>query len=122
MVPLIVMIGLESAWAAYACRMDGEVRDRCCCPAVPRAEATGADGPAIDARCCCDVTIHDASDAPSALSERTTARPPLPHLALALPPLVVAATVHVTQIASVHRLARPPPRVALYLDKHALLR
>ena len=55
--PLIVLVGLRSAWAAYACSMDGQVRDTCCCPKKADSKRSPSDStPHIETRDCCDVT------------------------------------------------------------------
>lgn len=117
-VPLMLIIGLESAWAAFACRMDGEVRDRCCCPSTSREEAPS--NTTIDARCCCDITLHASADVAPA---REQSRIEQAHVAVVMPVVILAPVlVRTSRILEVTPIARPPPWRALYLDKQSLLR
>lgn len=122
--PLVVIVGLQSAWAAFACRMDGEVRDRCCCPSKQDRDdrKVAGDAPRIEARCCCDITFSASIDTPAA---RETARAEFAHFDFVVPNAgFVMVPARPARISSIQTLARPPPppRIALYLDKHALLR
>lgn len=120
--PLVVIVGFQSAWAAYACRVDRKVRDHCCCKTEKRdhAQREAPDVPRITARGCCDVTIHEQPKTPDA---REAARPVLAHLDVVVPVLTVAPIVaRVEHVAPSVTGARAPPRVPLFLDKHALLR
>lgn len=120
--PLVVIVGFQSAWAAFACRFDGEVRDRCCCPSKQDRDEVRDDAPRVEARCCCDITFHASIDAPDA---REAGRADFAHLELVLPTTTfVIVAPRPERMAAIQTLARPPPppRIALYLDKHALLR
>jgi len=115
----MVIIGLQSAWAAFACRMDGEVRDRCCCPRTSRDE-TPRDTTTIDARCCCDITLHASAEVSPV---RDQPRIDQTHVAMVLPTVTLAPlSVRASRILEITPIARPPPWRALYLDKHSLLR
>lgn len=119
--PLVVIVGFQSAWAAYACRIDGKVRDHCCCKTEKKTQRTPVDdGPRITRPDCCDVTINEATEAPRM---REAARATFEHVPVVVPavmPAIVAPRVeHVTAVAT---MARPPPRVPVFLDKHAILR
>ena len=119
--PLVVIVGLQSAWAAFACRADGRVRDRCCCPAPERSDRAPADGePRIVARCCA-VSIHARPEAPIAREvDRTVTVAPLVAVVSSIAnPIVAPPPGRAPLVAT---LARPPPPAELYLDKHALLR
>jgi hypothetical protein len=122
--PLALLIGLRSAWAAYACRIDGEVRDACCCPKKEkdRDRAPADEAPSMAASCCCDITIGESTDAPQAhKTERVNANDI---------PIVLVATVSDVSLstpvavrASWHAFARPPPRsVPTYLANRSILR
>jgi hypothetical protein len=101
----MLIIGLESAWAAFACRTDGEVRDRCCCPHTSRDEAP--QDTAIDARCCCDITLHASADVSPA---REQSRIDQTHVAVVLPMVVLAPlSVRASRILEITPIARPPP-------------
>ncbi len=114
----MLIIGLESAWAAFACRMDGEVRDRCCCPRTARDETP--QDTSIVARCCCDVTVHASADVSPA---REQSRVEQTLVVVVLPTLVLAPlSVRASRILEITPIARPPPWRTLYLDKHSLLR
>lgn len=120
--PLVVLIGLRSAWAAYACRIDGDVRDTCCCPKSRKtADAAATDEPPrMAAACCCDVTSGESADAPQARE--------VDRLADFSAPALVAQTIDFSIRALTttplmrHSLARPPPPVPAYLAKRAILR
>ena len=118
--PLVVLAGFQSAWAAFACRMDGEVRDHCCCKPEKRDRRLADDGPRIKAQGCCDVAFHEASEAPVA---READRAMFAHAEIFVPTLsLTIVSPRVKRVVSFAAMARPPPRIALYLDKHALLR
>lgn len=120
--PLLVLIGLRSAWAAYACRMDGQIREACCCPDQDTDERAPADGaPRMAPASCCDVTIGESADTPQA---RETARD-----ANDVPPVLVTTVADTSLVAPVARrvpsnaFARPPPRpVPTYLANRTILR
>lgn len=119
--PLVVIVGFQSAWAAYACRIDGKVRDECCCKHDKTERKKPVDdAPRMAAQSCCDVTINGAPEAPLV---READRATFTHL-----PVVVPAIAHaivpppVERVATVATMARPPPRVPLFLDKQAILR
>ena len=118
--PLVMLIGFQSAWAAFACRMDGEVRDVCCCPPKKAKQKPSSEDTQLQAQGCCDVTIHTRDEA-------TPGREPSRFELAAFEIVAPVATPlrpqeRVERSPSVHTFARPPPRIALYLDKHALLR
>ena len=122
--PLVVLIGLRSAWAMYACQIDGEVRDACCCPKKEkdRDREPADEAPRMAASCCCDVTVGESSDAPQA---RETDRTQANDGAVVL----VASTADLSMLAPVgtrtrwHAFARPPPRsVPTYLANRSILR
>lgn len=122
--PLALLIGLRSAWAAYACRIDGEVRDACCCPKKDRDRdrAPADEPPRIAASCCCDITIAESTDGPQAhKTERADAGD--------IPLAVVATASDVSVLTPVavrvfwHAYARPPPpSVPAYLANRTILR
>lgn len=120
--PLVVIVGFQSAWAAYACSADGEVRDHCCCPAKQDDDREPADGaPRIERQACCAISQHSSPDVPVA---REVAREAFTPLVLIVPaaPLALITPPAQRDTTTIATMARPPPRVALYLDKHALLR
>lgn len=120
MLPLVVIVGFQSAWAAYACRVDGKVREQCCCKQSDREEPS--DGaPRMGAQSCCDVTINEPAEAPTV---REVERSAYAYVPVVVPTVAfVIATPRVGRVASIATMARPPPpRLPLYLDKQALLR
>lgn len=120
--PLVVIVGFQSAWAAYACRADGETRDHCCCPAKQDDDRGPADGaPRIERQACCEVSLHQGSDSPAA---REVSREGFVPAMLLVPsgPFAVVIPAAPRATVTIAAMARPPPRVPLYLDKHALLR
>lgn len=118
------MIGLRSAWAAYACRIDGEIRDVCCCPKKEKdRDGTPADDPPrIAASCCCDITIGESTDGPQAHKTERVDGNDSP-LALVAPASGVSLRVPVAARVFWHAYARPPPRsVPTYLANSSILR
>ncbi len=128
-IPLIVLVGLRSAWASYLCLMDGAVRDTCCCPTGPERDAEALDDderpyptPQIAAAGCCAVSVHETPPTLDATaSERMLARQPAVLVVEVVPPLPPEPTV-VLMAPLDERAARPPPRVPIFLDNHAILR
>lgn len=124
-VPLVLLIGLRSAWAAYACRIDGEVRKACCCPQKEKdSDRAPADEPArMSASCCCDITVGETADAPQA---RETDRGHPNDVALAFSTTTLDSSMAVKPAGTgmlVHAFARPPPRsVPTYLANRTILR
>lgn len=120
--PLVVIVGFQSAWAAYACRMDGKVRDECCCKPDKKERKKSADEtPQLSAQGCCDVTIHEADEAPVVReADRATL--------IGVPAMVPIIAQHVIirprleRQTAIARTSRPPPRVPVFLDKQAILR
>jgi hypothetical protein len=121
--PLVVIVGFHSAWAAFACRIDGQVRDHCCCEAnkTKREKLHDDAPPSIASRCCCDVSIHEAPAAPVV---RELERASFGFTPLVVPTVTFTiAAPRVEHLTTIVTMARPPPpRLALYLDKQALLR
>lgn len=119
---MVVIVGFQSAWAAFACRVDGKVRDRCCCKTENKERQPSADEPSrMTAQNCCDVTIHEASEAPLV---REVDRATFAQVPVIIPTVMFAVeTPRAARVASIATMARPPPpRVPLFLDKHAILR
>jgi len=115
--PLVVIVGFQTAWAAYACGSDGRVRDHCCC----KQKKSQSDGVAHLARQrCCAMSINALPDQPVARApERASFDAAVPVAPMASLPVVAPP---VERVISLNQLARPPPRTALYLDKQSLLR
>lgn len=122
-VPLMVIVGFQSAWAAYACRVDGKVRSECCCkpPEKDRDARAPIDGaPRMAPQGCCDVTIREPADAPVV---REVDRASFAYAPVEVPTIALAiVTPRVERASPLATMARPPPRVPLFLDKQALLR
>ena len=120
LVPLSMIVGLRSAWALYACKIDGQVRSSCCCEGKHHKHHSDSRTPLVKAASCCDVTVSAPSSAPQARdAERAN---------LKAPPLVVAAVSTdvparpIVRAVSIDRpFARPPP-VATFLLKQSFLR
>lgn len=122
--PLVVLVGLRSAWAAYACQVDGEVRSACCCPKKPKTERPRIDEPPrMLTADCCDVSTGETSTAPQA---REAERLQTNDAPVAFIATVVAASVpatHGARAPSRNQLARPPPRtLPTYLENLTILR
>jgi hypothetical protein len=118
--PLVMLVGLRSAWAAYACRMDGEVRSACCCPKA-KAKVPAGTAPRVEARCCCDVTIHEATQNPTA-REPVRAGFDAPIVGVTVPAALLPRLVTTIDRVRPDSARPPPPLVASFLDKQAILR
>jgi hypothetical protein len=118
--PLVVIVGFQSAWAAYACRMDGKVRDACCCKPAKQEREREPAAPTIAARSCCDVTIHQPAEAPLVREAERGAFAHVP--AIVLVSALAFAPPRYEHVAAVELPARPPPRIPIYLAKQVLLR
>lgn len=121
--PLIVLVGLRSAWAAYACTMDGKVRTACCCPKKTETQQAPHDGvPRIAAADCCDVTIGEASVPPDAREADRISTPDASPIAIASA-MVAPPLEHVSLTVTRTTFARPPPRATpTYLANRTILR
>ena len=116
--PLVVLLGFQSAWAAYACRSDGRVRDHCCCK--PKKDQPSQE-PRLASQGCCDVTIHAAPKAPPLREVAGSAPVQARVLVAAVMPAFVPQRV-VQRVVTTATMARPPPRVPLFIDNQAILR
>lgn len=122
-VPIVVAVGFQSAWAAWACAIDGKARDRCCCKSerdqVPRDRSD--DVPHFERQDCCQVATHDVLSAPAAREVERIAFDFAPAIETVTP--IALNPVHSDRQWSFAEVARPPPRhVPIYIDKQALLR
>ena len=122
-IPLVALLGFQSAWA-FACRIDGEVRDRCCCGKAERRERRQIppDAPvSIQKRCCCDISIHAVQRAPDAREPVRDASEAMPAMVASIesiaPPLPIAFG---RLTATTER--PPPPRIPRFLQNLAILR
>lgn len=119
--PLMVIVGFQSAWAAYACRIDGKVRDHCCCKAARHDKGAPADDAArMKPQGCCEVSISKLSRAPEAReAAQVASAPPDVTVSIASTPLL---PLRVERVLAGARDARAPPRIPIFLDKQAILR
>jgi hypothetical protein len=120
-VPLIVLIGLRSAWAMYACSMDGKVRETCCCPKSKKQPAHD-QAPRIVNADCCDVTVGKITDQPDAReADRLNSGNDLS--IVAAPVAIMLPLVQPTQRRVRTTFARPPPpSVPAFLANRTILR
>lgn len=118
--PLVIIVGLRSAWAAYACRIDGEVRSACCCPKAKQAPRPDV-APRVAARCCCDVKVYAATQSPAA-REAVGSGFAAPIVAVTVPPALLARAVTAIDRIRPDSARPPPPLVVGFLDKQAILR
>lgn len=121
--PLIVLVGLRSALAVYACSVDGKVRDACCCPKDDDAKRSPTDGaPRIQASDCCEVTLAESPAGPAAREVdrlQSLDASPIVLVSDALTAQIVPAEATRTRIT----YARPPPRaIPTYLANRTILR
>lgn len=120
--PLVVLIGLRSAWAYYACTVTGEVRTACCCPQKAESERPVDDAQRIDANCCCDVSIGESSNAPDARTSDASRAVDVPWVGAVA---AIAPLPRTTRPATRIAMARPPPLIAAvptYLANRTILR
>ena len=123
MLPLVVLVGLRSAWAAYACSLDGEVRAACCCPQKSDAQRPSDGAPRVKASCCCEITVGESSVPPDARLAEASRTDELGWVAVAIgmPELAPRTTVPLLRSS----FARPPPprsAVPTYLANRTILR
>ena len=121
--PLVVLFGLRSAWAQYACAVDGRSRSSCCCPKKAAARHEPADGtPRLAASRCCAVTVGETSVPPAVRATDSSRADDVPWPAAvgaAAPAPAVPASIASPHIA----LARPPPpALPAYLANRTILR
>ena len=122
--PLAMLIGLHSAWAAYACRIDGQVRDACCCPKKQDAErAPGDTAPRMAGSCCCDITIADSTQPPPVREADRGHASDVP-LVVDIVTIIARAPAPAASTAIAwEAFARPPPpAIPTYLANRAILR
>jgi hypothetical protein len=120
--PLVVLIGVRSAWAAYACTIDGQVRSACCCPQGQDAERPVDEPSRIDVSCCCDISMGESSTPPDVRLNDPSRVDDVPAVAIAVLPEPAPRTV--MPAARITR-ARPPPlrsAVPAYLANRTILR
>lgn len=117
----MLIVGLQSAWAAYLCTRDGITRTSCCCTGAKRDKRENIDLiPTIKAQGCCEVSIHETKQAPAARDEQ---RPTFAHVDVVLTIAPSAPAVsRIERVVAPSLKARPPPRLPLFLDKQAILR
>lgn len=118
--PLVMLVGFQSAWA-YACRIDGTVRDRCCCATDDqRREAASDPQVRIESRCCCDVSIRELDRAPAAREIARDATFVVPEIPSSATALALPMPQHGSVVTPAS--ARPPPPALSFLEKRAILR
>ena len=121
--PLVMLIGLRSAWASYVCSITGEVTADCCCPKKSDDERAPLDGaPRVEASCCCDVTFAELSAQPEVRESDRSRGLDAPAITVEAP-FVVSTAPHGLATSTYVALARPPPRsVPTYLANCTILR
>ena len=120
LVPLVLLIGLRSAWALYSCRIDGVVRTACCCHGKHEHKRPASNESRVTAASCCDVTVQAPAAAPDVRDATRASQLPPP---AALSPAPVAAVARfVPRIATVERAVARPPPTATYKIKQSFLR
>lgn len=118
--PLVVLIGLRSAWAAYACTIDREVRTSCCCPKPSDAAKAPRDGMQIGARCCCEITTGESSASPDTLAD-SSRLDTLSSAAVAAAPAPIVVAQSIAAIVRIERARPPPSSVPAYLFNRTIL-
>ena len=119
--PLVAIVGFQSAWA-FACRIDGQVRDRCCC--ATRGERAREQLPDtfahMKSRGCCDVSRHEVEQAPAARETPRDAHVIAPSAQTIVIAFIAPMPARVPTISQAS--ARPPPLAPTFLDKRVILR
>lgn len=121
-VPLVVLVGLRSAWAAFMCQMDREVRSACCCPHKPKQDAPVDGSARVQAPACCELLVGHT---PELSDLRETTRPDLDrgHVLAERAWMPLRLAVIAVQHGARVPVARPPPPDApLYLAIRTILR
>jgi hypothetical protein len=124
LVPLALMVGLRSAWALYACRIDGVVRTSCCCHGKhdehKKKQQQPSKDPSLKAASCCDVTVQAPSSAPQIRdAQRASNQAPPMAVSFVETPMPVAPIARA--VGTDRPTGRPPP-VATFLIKQSFLR
>src|SRR5436190_347181 len=84
LVPVLLVMASIPEHALLRCRMDGELRAVCCCPAAEKSTSEPS-GPVVSSPCCCDRVVVSRSVAPFA-----SARGPAPVIEVAIPVVLPA--------------------------------
>jgi hypothetical protein len=122
-IPLIALIGFQSAWA-FACRIDGEVRDQCCCGKAEsgeRREVTPDAPVSIQQRCCCDISMHALQRAPDAREPVRDENVAMPATVASIESIAPPIPVAFGRLPATTERP-PPPRIPRFLKKRAILR
>lgn len=128
--PLVLVLGLRPAWAAYACRVDREIRTTCCCPkstkstkSTKRESKVPADAPArLAAACCCDITFAETSEPPRVREAQRAAGNDPPLLAIATIAFAPLAFPRAGPTPRTPVARPPPPTTPTYLANLTILR
>jgi hypothetical protein len=120
--PLVVLVGLRSAWAAYACRVDRQVRSECCCGAKKSSSQhrPADDGPRLQASSCCDVMHGESAPPPDARTTEAHQTDFVPCL-IASVPVAPEPAVRTSRGEFEHSARPPPPDVPIYLANRSIL-
>jgi hypothetical protein len=116
--PLILLVGLRSAWATYLCRGDGTVRTHCCCPERP--QDLPDTQPRLAAADCCDLRVAEPASVPVIRESEPPTRDQAPAILVPqVPPIAAARDV---VVPGQRGLARPPPTIPTFLVNRTILR
>lgn len=111
------------AHVAYRCRIDGQSRSACCCPATAKAKPARDAAPVsrMIARSCCEVSASTPADRPTADPPQVTNLqvPPATLVAFEVPAPSLDGLLRIA-IAS-EALGPPPLERSLYASHIALL-
>lgn len=121
-VPLVLVIGFQSAWA-FVCAAGTKARDHCCCKSQQNQTHRGQrdDVPSVKRQDCCQVASQGAVSAPVVREAERVGFEFLPAMLWSTP--VAMAPMFVERRWAMAEMARPPPvRVPIYIDHQALLR
>ena len=116
-------VALASTPGLYVCQGDGVARMECCCPTAGHGvPVTPAQGPALSAACCCDISQLEAPPSQG---------PVMPSVMASVAPDVAAALVKAIDLdsqvqrgsaRSIGALAQaPPPGIPILLGKQSFL-
>lgn len=119
--PLVVLIGLRSAWAAYVCRVDRQIRSECCCGHKKSSHRPADDGPRMQASGCCDVMHGESALPPDARATEAHQIDSAPCVIASVPVAAPEPAVRTSRAEFEHAARPPPPDVPIYLVNRSIL-
>jgi hypothetical protein len=109
--PLLLVIVSLPTEVALRCRMDGQLREACCCPAE-KAASPGVT-PALSSRCCCDREVSTRTVPTVRTAPQMPSAPALAAILLPYPTLAIPRPGSSALVARQSSPAREGPRILL---------